>query len=113
MKHFILMFTVIVFLANIFAISAWAKPCNTLNDISPMLNTMSMEDIPCHEEQEQTQHCDGICLCLHTCINQTSVLNSQNNIEIPPSKSERLAIKNVSVASIATAPPRRPPKSIS
>lgn len=117
MKHFILMFTAIMFLANAFAVSAWAKPCVNMNEPSSMTQMMDMGDMPCHEKQDEqkspTTHCDGICLCFHVSINQTPVLNNQISLDMPLGQSERLISKNEHVASFATTPPRRPPKSIS
>lgn len=117
MKRFILMFTAIMFLANAFAVSAWAKPCVNMNEPSSMVQTMDMGEMPCHEKQGEqkspTKHCDGVCLCFHASINQTPVLNNQTSLDMPLGQSERLASKNEHVASMVTAPPRRPPKFIS
>lgn len=117
MKRFILMFTAIMFLANAFAVSVWAKPCVNMNEPSSMTQTMDMDDVPCHEKKDEqkspTKHCDGVCLCFHASINQTPVLNNQASLDMPLGQSERLIAKNEHVASLATAPPRRPPKSTS
>ncbi|MBI1302039.1 MAG: hypothetical protein GC137_10380 [Alphaproteobacteria bacterium] len=121
MKRFILMFTAIMFLANAFAVSAWAKPCVNMNEPLSMAQAMDMGDMPCHdamkdgqdEKKIPTKHCDGVCLCFHASINQTPVLNNQAGLDIPLGQSERLIVKNERVASMATAPLRRPPKHIS
>ena len=114
MKRFILMFTAIMFLANAFAVSAWAKPCVNMDKPSPMSETMEMGDMPCHEKEDEqkspTKHCDGVCLCFHVSINQTPVLNTDSALNAPLGHSERLLVKNERVASMATAPPQRPPK---
>lgn len=114
MKRFILMFTAIMFLANAFAVSAWAKPCVSMNEPSSMAQAMDMGDMPCHEKQDEqkspTKHCDRVCLCFHASINQTPVLNNQTSLDMPLGQSERLSLKNERIASMATAPPRRPPK---
>mgnify|MGYP000300709219 CR=1 FL=1 len=114
MKRFILMFTAIMFLANAFAVSAWAKPCINMDMASSSQQAMDIGDMPCHEDKEQkspTKHCDGVCLCLHVSINQTPVLNDQASLDVPLGQSERLNAANERVASMATAPLRRPPKS--
>lgn len=113
MKRFILMFVAVMFLANAFAVSAWAKPCMNMDMASSNQQTMDMSDMPCHEDKEQkspTKHCDGVCLCLHVSINQTPVLYDQASLDMPLGQSERLVAKNERVASMATAPPQRPPK---
>jgi len=114
MKHFILMFVALMFVANAFAVSAWAKPCMNMDMASSSQQAMDMSDMPCHEDKEQkssTNHCDGVCLCLHVSINQTPVLNDQASLDMPLGQSERLNAANERVASMATAPLRRPPKS--
>jgi hypothetical protein len=44
MKRLLFVFIAIMFLANSFAVSAWAKPCAN----------MSMSDMPCHEQQDES-----------------------------------------------------------
>ena len=121
MKCFILMFTAIMFLANTYAVSAWAKPCMNMDIQSSKAEIMAKSDMPCHEsmkggqdeQKSPTKHCDGVCLCFHASINQTPVLNNSASLDIPSDQFERLITKNEHVASFATAPPRRPPKSTS
>ena len=121
MKRFILMFTAIMFLANTYAVSAWAKPCMNMDVQPSAAETMAKGDMPCHDamkdgqdkQKSPTKHCDGVCLCFHASINQTPVLNNQTSLDMPLGQSERLASKNEHVASMVTAPPRRPPKFIS
>lgn len=121
MKRIILMFIAVMFLANTMTVSAWSKPCMNMNAPSSSAKVVQMEDMPCHEDmkkeqneqQSPTKHCDGLCLCFHVSINQTPVLNDTTSLDTPLNKSERLTTKNERVASMATAPPRRPPKHIS
>jgi len=113
MKRFILIFVGVMFLANTFAVSAWAKPCVSMDMQSSVEKTADMSDMPCHEDKKNkssTKHCDGVCLCFHVSINQTPVLNDNIALNAPVGHSERLLIKNDRVASMATAPPQRPPK---
>lgn len=113
MKRFILMFVAVMFLANTFAVSAWAKPCMNIDMASSVEQTMDMGDMPCHEDKEQkspTNHCDGVCLCLHVSINQTPTLNDNSYLSIPIIKDQKLFSQNEHAASMSTAPPRRPPK---
>lgn len=114
MKRFILMFAAIMFLANAFAVSAWAKPCVNINSTQISAEMTDMSDMPCHEggdeQKSPVQHCDGLCLCLHASINQTPVLNDGFAFNAIMLHSERLSIENERVASMSSAPPRRPPK---
>lgn len=113
MKRFILILTAIMFLANAFAVSAWAKPCINMDTASSSQQTMEMGDMPCHEDKKQkspTKHCDGVCLCFHVSINQTPIINNNIALYAPLGNTERLFDKNERVASTATAPPQRPPK---
>ena len=113
MKRFILMFVAIMFLANTFAVSAWAKPCMNLDMKPSVQQSMNMSNTPCHEDKEPqspNKHCDGICLCVHVSINQTPTLNDNSYLNIPIVKSQKLLNQNERVASMATSPPQRPPK---
>lgn len=113
MKRFILMFVAVMFFANTFAVSAWAKPCVNM-DMQPSIEKAAdMGDMPCHgdkQEKSPTQHCDGVCLCLHASIHQTPVLSDSAFIKAPIIETARLFNKAERPASMATAPPRRPPK---
>lgn len=114
MKRFILMFVAVMFLANTFAVSAWAKPCVNMDMASSSQQMNNMADMPCHEdmdkEQTPTKHCDGVCLCFHVSINQTPVLNDMATFGLPDTQKEQLFNKDERVASMATAPPSPPPK---
>jgi hypothetical protein len=118
MKRFILMFTAVMFLANTFAVSAWAKPCINMDMSSSTQETMAPGDMPCHESMKDgqnekkpdTKHCDGVCLCFHVSINQTPILNDASKLDFPAMQSESVLSQNERVASMSTAPPRRPPK---
>lgn len=68
---------------------------------------------PCHEQQGQqktAKHCNGICLCLHAAISQTPTLSDGVSLNIPVIKVDRVFTSQARVASMATAPPKRPPK---
>jgi len=102
-----------MFLANTFAVSAWAKPCVNMDMSSPSQQMVDSSDMPCHEGNEQktpTKHCDGVCLCLHVSINQIPILNDSSDLDVPIIQTDKLINKSDRVASMATAPPRRPPK---
>jgi hypothetical protein len=113
MKRFILMFVAIMFFANTYAVSAWAKPC--VNNAAPSIS-QGMSNMPCHDggEQENTaKHCDGLCLCAHAAISQTPILSDNLDLYVPISSTERLGAHNEPLTSMAATPPRRPPKHIS
>lgn len=123
MKHFILMFVAVMFLANTVALSAWAKPCINIGMSSSSQHMANMDEMPCHENTNEdinkdtnnqqkpaTQHCDGLCLCFHVSINQTPVLSDMVNIDMPHTQKDRLLDQVKRFASMATAPPSPPPK---
>ena len=114
MKHYIVVITAIMFLANAYVASAWAMPHVNINAPSSATEMANKTDMPCHAKQDKqkspTKHCEGICLCFHVSINQTPILNNQASLIIPLNQFERLTINNERIASMATAPPRRPPK---
>lgn len=113
MKAAFLTFTLIMFLANSFAVAAWAKPC--FEEEKPM-PTMSHEmgDIPCHEKQDvpkkSGQHCEGACLCLHTSMTQMNIPGDSVISDIEMREAKPAINNNEDAASVKTAPPRRPPK---
>jgi len=116
MKHFILIFTAVLFLANTFAVSAWAQPFMNADLSSTLSMTMDGDTPPCHEQQDQqntAKHCNGICLCLHVAINQTPTLSDGVTFDVPLVKTKRVFKSQADLASMATAPPKRPPKHIS
>jgi hypothetical protein len=113
MKHFILIFTAVMFLANTFAVSAWAKPCMKMDMSSMVAMADDADTPPCHEQQDQqktAKHCNGVCLCLHAAISQTPTLSDGVTFDKPLLKTERVFKSQADVASMATAPPKRPPK---
>ena len=113
MKRFILIFVAVMFLANTFTVSAWAKPCINMDMASSSQQAMDMEGMPCHDDKEPkspNKHCDGVCLCLHVSINQTPTLSDNSYLSIPIVKNQKLLNHNEHAASMSTAPPRRPPK---
>lgn len=113
MKQFVLIFTAIMFLANTFAVSAWAKPCMSMNPVSSISKTTDVDTPPCHEQQDQqkqAKHCDGLCLCFHAAINQTPTLAESADFIPPAVKADNQLEQQDAVALWATYPPRRPPK---
>ena len=113
MKQFILVFTAVMFLANTFAVSAWAKPCMGMNPVSSITKTVDADTPPCHEQQDrqkQAKHCDGLCLCIHAAINQTATLTENADFLPHLIKSDRDIVQQEDAALWATYPPRRPPK---
>lgn len=117
MKRFLLMVTAIMFLANAYTVSAWATSCMNMDSSPSAADTSDMADTPCAEEGMQDTpsltHCDGVCLCLHTAINQTPLINNDSGLNMPLRQSERLMVTHERIASKAATPPRRPPKTTS
>jgi hypothetical protein len=106
MKRLLFVFIAIMFLANSFAVSSWAKPCAN----------MSMSDMPCHEQQDESSPvapCDGLCLCFHVSANQTPILDDFVRVEAFIGRADVFVNVDEFGPSMIMAPPRRPPKNIS
>lgn len=113
-----------MFLANTFAVSALAKTCKHMGEMSSasemsMEQTSANDELPCHEhmkadkseQKPPAKHCDGLCLCVHASVNQIIILEEIASFsDIDLSKSQAIITSTASVNSLATAPPRRPPK---
>ncbi len=112
MKQYVLIFTAIMFLANTFAVSAWAKPCMGMNPVSSVTQMSDADMPPCHEDkqqQESSKHCDGLCLCAHAAINQTLTLTDSADFQPPAIKADHAIMPQTDVAFWASYPPLRPP----
>lgn len=115
MKRFILFISAFMFLANTFAVSAWAKPCIMLNEPSPIATMSDGLDVPpCHKQQENNKsplkHCKGLCLCFHASINQTPILSDSTAFYVPFGHQGRLTGSDERLASASIAPVAPPPK---
>lgn len=118
MKKLAIVIFTFLFLANTVVVSAWAKPC-LMNGEQPameQMNSQNMDDMPCHEEQDQQQnhsHCDGICLCVHVSTSSNFLSNPAGALYPPVVKSMRVMPRDDVMASKHYSPPHRPPKHIS
>lgn len=82
---------VAVFLANMVTVSAWAKPCLNGGAMdTPAQSEMMMDhgNMPCedmhqNQDQDDRQHCDGVCLCFHTCTFKSSMINESLSLDSP------------------------------
>ena len=115
MKHFVLIFTAIILIANTLVVSAWAKPCVGMIDAPQTAEkVMMMDGEPCHDdnrnEKSSNKHCDGVCLCFHVSINQTPTLANNANISMPLKSRDIPNRYNEQISSYASAPPSPPPK---
>lgn len=114
MKRFISMFVVLMFLANTIIVSAWAKPCLSMNTAS-IHHTIQKDDVPCHEgmnneQKNPNQHCDGICLCFYVSTYQTPILNDVARFNFTDTHNNHHFYKSERVTSTASTPPSPPPK---
>ena len=121
MKRFSIVLLMTMFLANTTVVSAWAKPC-MMNDteMTEMSSNSDMGDMPpCHEEnksekqdpqQSDTNHCEGVCLCLHVSITQTPVLSDLNAVPDIYLSTETYTISKEDMASYEGSPSNPPPK---
>ncbi len=113
MKKLFIQTFIIIFLANTYTLAAWAKPC--------MMGTkpaQTVEKMDCHEQQEQKNeqapHCKDLCLCLHVSLNQTPTLQNVPALSAPMTAfNNRIESKDISLTTLITAPPRRPPRHFS
>ena len=114
MKKLFVFILMVMFLANTFVVSAWAKPCVKSSSfvMAQDMRANMDADMPCHDEkqQSQTQHCDGLCLCLHVAMGQTVILNDFDVLEPLNISEVQFTISQDALVSRQTAPPRRPPK---
>lgn len=114
MKRFIPMFVVLMFLSNTIIVSAWAKPCLSM-DTAPSHHAAQMDDAPCHrdtnnEQKNPNQHCDGVCLCFYVSTYQTPVLNDVGRFNFTDIQRDHLFYQSERVTSTASTPPSPPPK---
>lgn len=117
MKKLAVLALIVMFLGNTVVMSAWAKPCMSDSSIE-MMQEMSAgmdSDMPCHDEKSQnkTNHCDGVCLCLHASLNQTLITNDVAALALFDISKQQIIISQDVLTSRTTLPPRRPPKFIS
>jgi hypothetical protein len=130
MKCFVLILTAIMFLANTFIVSAWAKPCINMNTPSSTAQSMEMDEsaAPCpmmskaHNtldtaQQDQRQdhdiphkHCEGMCLCLHASIQQMPITVQFHEWNIVIDQSDYILARSQLYVSQSIAPPYEPPK---
>lgn len=112
-----------VFLANTIIVSAWAKPClnggamdtsahsETMMDDGDMdMSNMPCEDMQQNQEQNETQHCDGVCLCLHVSTHQSPTLNNPLSISMPALVSMKHTLNDDRFTGISTSTLKRPPR---
>lgn len=114
MKHFVFILAVFAFLASSFASVAMANNC--MNSSAPVNMHSEMDHSskePCHDikksDENAEKHCDGLCLCAHLSITQTSIVMNTQNLLIFAPNSEKLALNNERVLSLNRAPPLKPP----
>jgi len=112
-----------VFLANTVIVSAWAKPClnggamDSPAQSQSMLDhgDMDMSNMPCEEMQQNqdrqdTQHCDGVCLCLHVSTHQSPTLNNPLSLSMPTLVSMKHDFIDDRFTGISTSTLKRPPR---
>jgi hypothetical protein len=123
MRIFGFAFLIAVFLANTVIVSAWAKPCLNGGVIgSPAQSQsmmehgdMSMSSMPCEDmqktqNQNDTQHCDGVCLCLHASMHQSITLNNPLLLSMPTLVSLKHDFIDDQFSGISTSTLKRPPR---
>jgi hypothetical protein len=121
MKKIAIMFLGILFLANMVAVSAWAKPCMQdagLHAAQPMHGSHAHaqpgdKSEPCHGAQNKNDsslHCEGLCLCVHASVHQTPILNDISQVYVPVTRHAAQYMTDRQLRSIPLAPERRPPR---
>ena len=120
MKKLSIVLLMAMFLANTVIVSAWAKPC-MMNDMemTEVSQNSDMGDMPCHEENKSekqapqnsdTNHCEGVCLCLHVSLTQTPVLSDLNAVLDVYLGTETYTLSREDMASYEGSPSNPPPK---
>lgn len=114
-----------MFLANTVIVSAWAKPClnggamNAPAQSQSMMDhgdmDMDMSNMPCEDMQgnqggQDTQHCDGVCLCLHVSTQQSPTLNNPLSLSMPALVSLKHSFMDDRYTGISTSTLKRPPR---
>jgi hypothetical protein len=112
MKHIFVFTVLFAFLVGAFAPAAFAFECDMLE--KQMTSDISDEKMPCHDDSDNEQnkpHCEGLCLCLHLCINQNQVLQTFSYV-FPPISHEKYILYESNAHSTAPLPLYRPPISL-
>ena len=119
MKVFKLAFLIAIFLANTVIVSAWAKPCLNANPSSmPQVSdsmkqdmgNMPCEDMQQNDSQNDNQHCDGVCFCMHMSSSQTPTIGASSQFQMPFTLKLSHDFTNDAIASLSYSPDKRPPK---
>lgn len=123
MKVFAFAFLIAIFLANTVIVSAWAKPClnggamNVPAQSQSMMDhgDMDMSNMPCeemqqNENQNDNQHCDGVCFCMHMSSSQTPIIGASSQFQMPFALKLSHDFTNEAIASLSFSPDKRPPK---
>lgn len=123
MRIFGFAFLIAVFLANTVIVSAWAKPCLNGGAMDAPVQSQSMMDhdnmdmsnMPCedmqqNQDQNNTQHCDGVCLCLHVSTHQSPTLNNPLSLSMPALVSVKHDLIDDRFTGISTPTLKRPPR---
>lgn len=117
MREVVFSFLIAIFLANIFIVSAWAKPCLNGGDMM-MKQTQSSAQIPCEDMQHNqdqkpdgnNQHCEGICLCLHVSVQQSTTLTKGVSMPLPIITAANYSFSDDVIVNIPSTTIKRPPR---
>ena len=119
MKVFAFTFLIAIFLANTVIVSAWAKSCLNVNpsstsqmsdDMNHDMGKTPCEDMQQNQNQNDTQHCDGVCFCMHMSSSQTPTIGESSIFQTPFSLKLSHDFINEAIASLSYSPDKRPPK---
>ena len=119
MKIFAYAVLIAVFLANTVTVSAWAKPClndnvssvsQILNDIKQDMGIMPCEEMQKNKNQNDNQHCDDVCFCMHISSSQTPIIGTNQQFQPPFTLRLSHNFSNEIIATLPYSPDKRPPK---
>lgn len=105
---------------NAIILPAWANPCISSDEAHMQDQAeMSMDhadmvqsNMPCEDTRQNNndQHCDGVCLCSHMSTHQLPILPPLLNVDSPALSSIKHQIIDDHFIQILTSIPKRPPR---
>ncbi len=115
MRIFGFAFLIAIFLVNTVVVSAWAKPCLNGGTKDIPIQSQSMMDMPCEDMQQgnnqnDMQHCDGVCFCLHVSTHQSPTLNNSLSLSMTAQVSMKYDFVDDRFAGIPKSTLKRPPR---
>lgn len=79
------------------------------------MNGENSHEMPCEEstqnqQDDQSDHCAGMCLCMHSVSSQSPILNDSIALQITDDTKLVHSLMNESFVDISLSLPKRPPR---